>query len=108
QVALYEARDVQYLVATDAIGMGLNLDVAHLAFSAIHKFDGRVQRGLDPDELAQIAGRAGRHQKDGSFGTLSPLPELAPQVARAIEEHRFPPSERLVWRNARLDMSSLD
>src|SRR5690606_8945839 len=86
QVALYQAREVGYLVATDAIGMGLNLDVDHVAFAATHKFDGREHRPLETDELAQIAGRAGRHRRDGTFGTLSPTPTLAERVVRAIEE----------------------
>ncbi len=106
QVAMYQAGEVQYLVATDAIGMGLNLDLQHVAFAALSKFDGAEQRELFPDELAQIAGRAGRHLNDGSFGTLNTLPELLPRTVSAIESHRFPPVQRLVWRNAALDFSS--
>lgn len=106
QVAMYQAGEVQYLVATDAIGMGLNLDLNHVAFAAFSKFDGAEQRELFPDELAQIAGRAGRHLNDGSFGTLNTLPELPPRVISSIESHRFPPVRSLIWRNAALDFSS--
>jgi ATP-dependent RNA helicase SUPV3L1/SUV3 len=106
QVAMYQAGEVQYLVATDAIGMGLNLDLQHVAFAALSKFDGAEQRELFPDELGQIAGRAGRHLNDGSFGTLNTLPELPPRVISAIESHRFPSVRSLIWRNAALDFSS--
>jgi ATP-dependent RNA helicase SUPV3L1/SUV3 len=106
QVAMYQAGEVQYLVATDAIGMGLNLDLHHVAFAALSKFDGAEQRDLFPDELAQIAGRAGRHLNDGSFGTLNTLPDLHPRVASAIESHRFPAVRSLIWRNEALDFSS--
>jgi ATP-dependent RNA helicase SUPV3L1/SUV3 len=108
QVAMYQAGEVQYLVATDAIGMGLNLDLHHVAFAALSKFDGAEQRDLYPDEMAQIAGRAGRHLNDGSFGTLNTLPELPPRVVSAIETHRFPPVRSLIWRNEGLDFSSLE
>ncbi|SEL84196.1 ATP-dependent RNA helicase SUPV3L1/SUV3 [Stigmatella aurantiaca] len=106
QVAMYQSGEVQYLVATDAIGMGLNLDLNHVAFAAFSKYDGAEQRELFPDELAQIAGRAGRHLNDGSFGTLNTLPELSPRVVSAIETHRFPAVRSLIWRNASLDFSS--
>ncbi|MBN1609728.1 MAG: helicase [Polyangiaceae bacterium] len=108
QVALYQAGEVDYLVATDAIGMGLNLDLAHVAFAELRKFDGREERTLNTAELAQIAGRAGRYRNDGSFSTLSPAPELSSRAIRAIEAHRFEPVRRLVWRNAELERSSLD
>ena len=108
QVAMYQAGEVQYLVATDAIGMGLNLDVDHIAFASREKFDGRQQRALEADELAQIAGRAGRHLNDGTFGMLRPVPELPQAVADAIECHRFAPLRRLVWRSSDLDFSSID
>lgn len=107
QVAMFQAGEVDRLVATDAIGMGLNLHVSHVAFAALRKFDGREARGLEPAELAQIAGRAGRYQNDGSFGTLAPL-LLSPEVAADIEGHRFQPVRRLVWRSAELDFSSID
>jgi len=106
QVALYQAGEVQYLVATDAIGMGLNLDLERIAFASLSKFDGFEQRPLAVDELGQIAGRAGRHVKDGAFGTLTSAPALAPRVVASIEAHRFPAVERLVWRSAELDFSS--
>lgn len=108
QVALYEAREVQYLVATDAIGMGLNLDLDHVAFASVRKFDGKEMRRLEAAELGQIAGRAGRHQRDGSFGVLKPLDPFPEHLWRRIEEHRFAPVERLVWRNSDLDFGSVE
>jgi len=105
QVAMFQAGEVEYLVATDAIGMGLNLDVGHVAFASLRKFDGRTARGLEDAELAQIAGRAGRYLRDGSFGTLSPL-ELPLPTAQRIEQHRFEPVRRVRYRNAELDFSS--
>jgi ATP-dependent RNA helicase SUPV3L1/SUV3 len=108
QVALYQAGEVDYLVATDAIGMGLNLDVDCVAFAELRKFDGRETRALDEAELAQIAGRAGRHHRDGRFCTLSPLPAFAPSTVRALERHRFPAEERVFWRSRELDLSSPD
>ncbi len=107
QVALYQSGDVDYLVATDAIGMGLNLDIGHVAFAGLQKFDGRRMRALAADELAQIAGRAGRHTAAGTFGTTGDAPPLAPEVIAAIENHDFLPVRKLVWRNNRLDFSSL-
>lgn len=106
QVAMYQAGEVQYLVATDAIGMGLNLDLNHVAFAALSKYDGAEQRDLFSDELAQIAGRAGRHLNDGSFGMLNTLPELHPRVVSSIETHRFPAVRSLIWRNVELDFAS--
>ena len=107
QVALYQSGEVDYLVATDAIGMGLNLDIEHVAFAGLSKFDGVRQRRLTPAEMAQIAGRAGRHQRDGSFGALSgsgagdgrEVAFTAEEVF-AIEEHRFAPIPKLFWREA--------
>jgi len=107
QVAMYQAGEVDCLVATDAIGMGLNLDIDHVAFAELHKFDGRESRVLSAAELAQIAGRAGRHCADGTFGALSPR-VLPPPLALDIENHRFPPVRRMVWRNAELDTRSID
>ena len=107
QVALFQSGEVDYLVATDAIGMGLNLDVNHVAFAALRKFDGRVDRELDPAELGQIAGRAGRYLRDGTFGTVAPL-RFPEGVAAAVEGHRFPALRRLRWRNADLDLGSVD
>lgn len=104
QVAMFQAGEVDYLVATDAIGMGLNLDVGHVAFAGLSKFDGQRQRRLTPAEMAQIAGRAGRHQRDGTFGTLAGTgghdAEFTPEEIWAIEEHRFAPLTRLFWREA--------
>ncbi len=108
QVELYQNGDVDYLVATDAIGMGLNLDIDHVAFSSLSKFDGRRMRPLQPNELAQIAGRAGRYTRDGTFGTTGEAPALDAGVAEAIEEHRFAPIQKLQWRNSELDFGSVD
>jgi len=107
QVAMFEAGEVDYLVATDAIGMGLNLDVRHVAFASLRKFDGRAVRDVDVAELAQIAGRAGRYVRDGTFNTVAPL-QLPRDVARAIEQHRVPALRAVQWRNADLDFDSLD
>ncbi|PTW50634.1 helicase-related protein [Rhodovulum kholense] len=106
QVELYQNGDVDYLVATDAIGMGLNLDIKHVAFSALDKFDGRRMRPLWPNELAQIAGRAGRHTQAGSFGVTGEARPLPAEVAEAIVENRFDPVARLQWRNSRLDFGT--
>ncbi|WP_299308918.1 helicase-related protein [uncultured Croceicoccus sp.] len=108
QVELFQSGEVDYLVATDAIGMGLNLDVAHVAFAGLAKFDGVRRRRLTIPEMAQIAGRAGRHQKDGTFGTLaSEGAEFTEDEIFAIEEHRFAPLDRLFWRDARPRMDNL-
>jgi ATP-dependent RNA helicase SUPV3L1/SUV3 len=108
QVALYQNGDVDYLVATDAIGMGLNLDIHHVAFSALSKFDGHRMRPLYPHELAQIAGRAGRHMNPGTFGVTGEARAPDPEVIAAIEDHRFEPVTRLHWRNAALSFGSID
>jgi ATP-dependent RNA helicase SUPV3L1/SUV3 len=108
QVAMYQNGDVDYLVATDAIGMGLNLDVNHVAFSALSKFDGRRMRRLAPNEMAQIAGRAGRYRSDGTFGVTGEAPTLEPEVVEAIEEHRFTPLRKLNWRNSDLSFGTVD
>ena len=107
QVALYQAGEVDNLVATDAIGMGLNLDLDHVAFSAYRKFDGRTARMLSAAEIAQIAGRAGRYLTDGSFGTTGGVEPFEPALVQAIEDHRFPPVRRAWWRNADLVFESL-
>ena len=107
QVALYESGEVDYLVATDAIGMGLNLDVDHVALAATRKFDGWTMRDLRVDELAQIAGRAGRFTRNGTFGTLNSVGVLDPEAVHAIEQHRFPALRSLYWRNNALDFGSL-
>ncbi len=108
QVALYQSGEVDYMVATDAIGMGLNMDVECVAFADLRKFDGRKLRELEDAELAQIAGRAGRHHNHGKFVTLAPLPALPASTVRAIEEHRFPVQKSVFWRNANLDVASLE
>ncbi|MGR1581612.1 helicase-related protein [Thalassobius sp. S69A] len=107
QVELYQNGDVDFLVATDAIGMGLNLDVDHVAFSSVIKFDGRRMRYLQPDELAQIAGRAGRGMSDGTFGVTGEAPGLPDETVEAIEEHRFAPIRKVQWRNAALKFGSI-
>ena len=108
QVAMYQAGDVDYLVATDAIGMGLNMAIQHVAFASLGKFDGRQSRPLSRAELAQVAGRAGRYLQDGSFGTLSPGLRLDEATARAIEQHAFPAQTKALWRNAELCFDSLE
>ena len=108
QVAMYQNGEVDYLVATDAIGMGLNLDVDHVAFSALSKFDGRRMRPLAPNELAQIAGRAGRGFKSGTFGVTGDAPPFDDGVARAIMDHSFTPQKKLNWRNPALQFGSID
>ncbi|WP_128253540.1 helicase-related protein [Falsirhodobacter deserti] len=108
QVDLYQNGDVDYLVATDAIGMGLNLDVRHVAFSSTEKFDGRRMRPLFPHELAQIAGRAGRHTEPGTFGVTGEASPLVPEVVAAIEESRFAPIRKLQWRNEAMEFGTLD
>jgi ATP-dependent RNA helicase SUPV3L1/SUV3 len=107
QVALYQSGDVEYLVATDAIGMGLNLDVDHVAFASDRKFDGYQFRRLNPAELAQIAGRAGRAIRDGTFGTTGRCPPFETELAQALESHSFEPVKVLQWRNTELDFSSV-
>ncbi|MCE2566024.1 helicase-related protein [Komagataeibacter sp. FNDCF1] len=106
QVALYQEKEVDYLVATDAIGMGLNMDVNHVAFASLSKFDGTRVRPLNAGEIAQVAGRAGRGLRDGTFGTTGTCPPLHEELAEAVEEHRFDPLTRLAWRNSALDFSS--
>jgi ATP-dependent RNA helicase SUPV3L1/SUV3 len=106
QVALYQNGDVDHLVATDAIGMGLNLDINHVAFAGLSKFDGRRHRHLAPSELAQIAGRAGRYTTDGTFGVTGEAPQLEPELVEAIENHRFRPLNRLQWRSSALDFAN--
>ena len=107
QVAMFQEGRVDYMVATDAIGMGLNMDLDHVAFAKLAKFDGRVPRRLSAPEIAQIAGRAGRHMSDGTFGVTADEPPLEPELVEAIEQHRFEPLTRLYWRNARLDFASV-
>ncbi|MFD2263296.1 helicase-related protein [Lacibacterium aquatile] len=107
QVELYQSGEVDYMVATDAIGMGLNMDLDHVCFARLSKFDGRSPRRLTAPEMAQIAGRAGRHQNDGTFGTTTEVGELDADLIEQIETHRFDPIEALSWRNPNLDFRSL-
>ena len=108
QVALFESGDVDYLVATDAIGMGLNLDVDHVAFASDRKFDGYQFRRLNPAEFAQIAGRAGRATRNGTFGTTGRCAPFEPELVNALQNHTFDSVKTLQWRNAQLDFRSLD
>ena len=108
QVALYQDKEVDFLVATDAIGMGLNMDVDHVAFASLGKFDGHRPRLLHAPEVAQIAGRAGRGMRDGSFGTTATCAPMPEEVARQVEAHQFQPLAQLCWRNADLDFSGID
>lgn len=108
QVALYQNGDVDFLVATDAIGMGLNMDIDHVAFAATEKFDGSIRRPLKANELSQIAGRAGRHMNDGTFGVTGDAEPLDGELVEAIENHRFDPVRVIQWRNANLDFGSIE
>ena len=108
QVALYQDKEVDFLVATDAIGMGLNMDVDHVAFAGLSKFDGHKPRRLLASEVAQIAGRAGRGMRDGSFGVTASCPPLDDELVAAVEAHAFDPLEQLCWRNAKLDFGSVE
>ena len=107
QVAMYQSGDVDYLVATDAIGMGLNLDVDHVAFASDRKFDGYQFRKLNPAELGQIAGRAGRATRDGTFGTTGRCDPFDQDLVHALESHTFDPVRMLQWRNSAIDFTSL-
>ncbi|MFO1087760.1 MAG: helicase-related protein [Reyranellaceae bacterium] len=106
QVDMFQAGEVDYLVATDAIGMGLNMDVNHVWFASLRKYDGRTLRPLRSVEMAQIAGRAGRHMNDGTFGTTAEAGTLEPETVEAIENHRFDPLRDIQWRNSDLDFRS--
>jgi len=108
QVALYQDKEVDFLVATDAIGMGLNMDVNHVAFAGLGKFDGHRPRRLTAAELAQIAGRAGRGMRDGTFGTTAQCHPLPDETVAAVEAHSFDALEQLCWRNSDLDFSQID
>ncbi len=108
QVAMYQSGEVDHLVATDAIGMGLNMDLGHVAFAQLHKFDGQDTRRLTAPEIGQIAGRAGRHMADGTFGTTNGSEPLDERIVEAVEAHQFLPLKRLRWRNSELDFTSLE
>ena len=107
QVEMFQNGDVDYLVATDAIGMGLNLDVDHVAFASDRKYDGYQFRRLTPSEFAQIAGRAGRATRDGTFGTTGRCAPFEPELVNALQNHSFDSVKMLQWRNSKLDFSSL-
>jgi len=107
QVEMFQSGEVEYLVATDAIGMGLNMDVNHVWFASVRKYDGRASRPLRDVELAQIAGRAGRHMNDGTFGTTIDVGGLDEETVESIENHRFDPLRDLQWRNSTLDFRSV-
>ncbi|VIO70287.1 helicase-related protein [Bradyrhizobium ivorense] len=107
QVAMFQNGDVDYLVATDAVGMGLNLDVDHVAFASDRKYDGYQFRRLTPAEFAQIAGRAGRATRNGTFGTTGRCAPFEPELVNALQNHTFDSVKMLQWRNAKLDFASL-
>ena len=107
QVALFQSGEVDFLVATDAIGMGLNMDVDHVAFAGLRKFDGRRTRWLQAQEIGQIGGRAGRFRKDGTFGVTGDCAEMDADLVQAVENHAFDPVPAAEWRNDRLDFDSL-
>ena len=108
QVELYQSGDVDFLIATDAIGMGLNLDVDHVAFAQATKFDGHQMRRLTPAEFAQIAGRAGRHVRDGTFGVTGNVDPFEDELVERLESHTFQPVKQVQWRNRELDFSSVE
>ena len=108
QVEVYESKKVDFLVATDAIGMGLNLNINHVSFSSFQKFDGRYNRNLFPAEIGQIAGRAGRYENDGTFGYTKNAGDLDPIIIQSIEDHNFNDIEKIYWRNSNIDFSSIN
>ena len=107
QVDLFQSGEVEFLVATDAIGMGLNMDLDHVAFAGLRKFDGRRTRWLNPQEIGQIGGRAGRYRRDGTFGVTGEAPDIDGEIVAAVEAHSFAPVQAAEWRNADLDFDSL-
>ena len=108
QVEVYENKNVDYLVATDAIGMGLNLNINHVCFSSLEKFDGRYNRNLTPNEIGQIAGRAGRYKQNGTFSYTKQAGNLDPLIINQIENHSFDSIQKIYWRNSELDFSSIN
>ncbi len=108
QVEVYENKNVDYLVATDAIGMGLNLNINHVSFSSLEKFDGRYNRNLAPNEIGQIAGRAGRYKQDGTFSYTNEAGTLDPLVIQQIQNHNFESIQKIYWRNSELDFKSIE
>src|ERR1700735_464011 len=107
QVALFQSGEVDFLVATDAIGMGLNMDLGHVAFAGLRKFDGRRTRWLAAQEVGQIAGRAGRYQRDGTFCVTGETEDRDEDLVQSVQEHRFEPVTGAEWRNPKLDFASL-
>ena len=107
QVELYQSGDVDYLVATDAIGMGINMDLDHVYFSNLKKFDGKKLRRLNLAEIGQIAGRAGRHLNDGDFGITGECKDLNSDEIELLEKHKFEEIKTIFWRNSNLDFSSV-
>ena len=108
QVELYQSGDVDFLVATDAIGMGINMDIDHISFNSLNKFDGRRNRHLRLTEIGQIAGRAGRYMNDGTFGITGKCDELNPEQIEKLENHQFDSVINIYWRNSNLDFSSVE
>ncbi len=108
QVDIYENNNVDYLVATDAIGMGLNLNIDHVCFTSLEKFDGRYNRNLNPAEIGQIAGRAGRYLKNGTFSFTKEAGSLDPKIIQEIENHNFDQIQKIYWRNSNLNFNSID
>ncbi|SLN32484.1 helicase-related protein [Oceanibacterium hippocampi] len=106
QVELFQSGEVDYIVATDAIGMGLNMDIDHVAFAHLSKFDGQRRRPLSPAEIGQIAGRAGRHLNDGSFGTTTDVGDLDEELVDILVNHQFEPLKQLYWRNTALSFAT--
>jgi ATP-dependent RNA helicase SUPV3L1/SUV3 len=107
QAEMFQNGEVDFLVATDAVGMGLNLDTDHVAFAGLTKYDGRRRRYLTPMEAGQIAGRAGRFRNDGTFGTTGDCQPMDDELVKRIENHEFEPLDYAEWRNSNLDFSSL-
>ena len=108
QVKLYQSGDVDYLVATDAIGMGLNMDLDNVYFSSLKKFDGKKLRKLNLSEISQIAGRAGRYRNDGSFGIQGDCKELSAEEIELIESHKLEPIQYIFWRNSNLNFKNFE
>jgi len=106
QVGLYQSGDVDYLIATDAIGMGLNMDINEIYFSSLKKFDGKKTRRLNLIEMSQIAGRAGRYKNDGGFGTTGDCETLNSDEIEKIEKHQLPDTKTIYWRNSKLDFKN--
>ena len=107
QVSIFEEETVDYIVATDAIGMGLNLNIKNISFSSLNKFDGKENRSLKNSEIGQIAGRAGRNSYDGSFSTTLNCRNMSSETIKSVENHNFDSNEFLFWRESKLDFSSI-